>query len=36
MLMANRRDELAVKNFEPNLTSIPREKKMIDFPIVVM
>ena len=31
ILMANRKDELDIRNFEPNLTSIPSQKKMIDF-----
>ena len=31
MLMANRRDELNIRDSEPNLTNIPSQKKMIDF-----
>ena len=31
ILMANRKDELDIRNFEPNLTSIPSQKKMVDF-----
>ena len=31
ILKANRRDELDIRNFERNLTSIPSHKKMIDF-----
>ena len=36
MLMANKRDEVAIRNFEPKLTNIPRGKKINGFSIVVM